>query len=656
MYKIVLIFFAITLICVSGSVCQSIEGYDNNDFDPLNQWSLQEKEHFKKALSFQEIPNYNRDSANFYYEKTILLLENKKRKEPYLFAQVYRNWSDYNIRHFSFSILDSLAKTGWKYVEKLPNDSDNQVFLYSYLVNWSKIKLESGDFDTAILLFTKALSKVENVEDEELSANISMNKGWFYRRHNLTSENNLSLKNLHQGLSYYVNQDIKKHHLELFNIYKGLVGAYVQTSPDSTLYYLEKTASVIKFSKNPLASAWYHSCYGRELITEPANAKEKLSEKQIEKGETNILEALKILETYQVRNTTVEPFCYGLLGDIYLQRAQSELALSYYKKSVKGYIDANYRFSAGAMLQFISDTYLQQGNLDSALFYFKEFHKESVKFEQEKNQRSLRESELQIDVLKRDKELRLKEDQAFLYAIALGVIGAILGFLYFFYKKRQVRNRELQRLNNELESKNKQNELLLKEIHHRVKNNLEMVKSLISLQSAHIEDSETRDAMLASQNRVQSMGIIHQKLYQGDNLGSIEMKDYFVNLSEGILDSFKAEDKIQIECVMDDLELDIDTAVPLGLIVNELLTNAIKYAFPDSKEGIVRVSLKKEQGTLVLDVADNGVGKGLNIEPQGTGFGTQLVHLLTTQLNGKMQEDAKNGTHLSFTFKLDTAS
>jgi two-component sensor histidine kinase len=211
-------------------------------------------------------------------------------------------------------------------------------------------------------------------------------------------------------------------------------------------------------------------------------------------------------------------------------------------------------------------------------------------------------------------------------------------------------------LNNELESKNKQNELLLKEIHHRVKNNLEMVKSLISLQSAHIEDSETRDAMLASQNRVQSMGIIHQKLYQGDNLGSIEMKDYFVNLSEGILDSFKAEDKIQIECVMDDLELDIDTAVPLGLIVNELLTNAIKYAFPDSKEGIVRVSLKKEQGTLVLDVADNGVGKGLNIEPQGTGFGTQLVHLLTTQLNGKMQEDAKNGTHLSFTFKLDTAS
>jgi len=92
------------------------------------------------------------------------------------------------------------------------------------------------------------------------------------------------------------------------------------------------------------------------------------------------------------------------------------------------------------------------------------------------------------------------------------------------------------------------------------------------------------------------------------------------------------------------------------LIVNELLTNAIKYAFPEGKEGVVRVSLKKKQGALVLDVADNGVGKRADQPLQGTGFGTQLVHLLTTQLNGKMQEEAKNGTHLLFTFKLDTAA
>src|SRR5690606_16601362 len=155
-----------------------------------------------------------------------------------------------------------------------------------------------------------------------------------------------------------------------------------------------------------------------------------------------------------------------------------------------------------------------------------------------------------------------------LYIILTGLLATMLFGLLYNYRKRQKRNEVLQLLNAQLDSKNKQNELLLKEIHHRVKNNLELVKSLISLQSAQLEDSVTKDAMIASQNRVQSMGIIHQKLYQGENLGSIEMKDYFMNLGEGILDTFNADDKVKIECAMDDLELDVDTAVPIGLIVN----------------------------------------------------------------------------------------
>ena len=244
-----------------------------------------------------------------------------------------------------------------------------------------------------------------------------------------------------------------------------------------------------------------------------------------------------------------------------------------------------------------------------------------------------------------------------LYVLLTTLLAVILFGLLYNYRKRKRRNVQLQELNSELDIKNKQNELLLKEIHHRVKNNLELVKSLLALQTAQLEESATKDAMIASQNRVQSMGIIHQKLYQGENLGHIEMKDYFINLSEGILDTFNAEDKIKIECAMDNLELDVDTAVPIGLIVNELLTNALKYAFPENGKGNILISLSQSTPeTLTLKVADNGIGKTKDLAPKGTGFGSQLIKLLTQQLNGKMAEDNVNGTSVIFQFKTKSAA
>ncbi|MEO6347447.1 MAG: histidine kinase dimerization/phosphoacceptor domain -containing protein, partial [Aquaticitalea sp.] len=213
-------------------------------------------------------------------------------------------------------------------------------------------------------------------------------------------------------------------------------------------------------------------------------------------------------------------------------------------------------------------------------------------------------------ILTQTTQLAQQKKTQTLYFILAGLMTFILFGLIFYYIKRQRKNQELLVLNTKLNTKNKQNELLLKEIHHRVKNNLELVKSLLALQSAQLEDSASKEAMVASQNRVQSMGIIHQKLYQGENLGSIEMKDYFVNLSEGVLDTFNAEDKVKIEFAMDNLELDVDTAVPIGLIVNELLTNALKYAFPEDGKGNILISLSQSTPeTLTLKVADNGVGK-----------------------------------------------
>jgi two-component system, sensor histidine kinase PdtaS len=149
------------------------------------------------------------------------------------------------------------------------------------------------------------------------------------------------------------------------------------------------------------------------------------------------------------------------------------------------------------------------------------------------------------------------------------------------------------------------------------------------------------------------MGIIHQKLYQGSSLAAIEMKDYFFNLCDSILDSFNASDHITIRCNMQPLEFDVDTAVPIGLIANELLTNALKYAFPDNQAGEIEISLAPTgvKDEWVFRVADNGIGKPVDTVPRGTGFGTELVNLLVQQIDGKLSEDTTNGTAISIIFK-----
>ena len=211
---------------------------------------------------------------------------------------------------------------------------------------------------------------------------------------------------------------------------------------------------------------------------------------------------------------------------------------------------------------------------------------------------------------------------------------------------------DLTHTQNELTLKNNQNVLLLKEIHHRVKNNLEVISGLLALQSAKIDDPYMQEVMLASQNRVQSMGILHQKLYQSEHLAFIEMKNYFENLCINILDSYNETERIEVNIDMANIEMDVDTAIPLGLIVNELLTNSLKYAFPNNEKGIIDVGLSQlDHENCQLTFSDNGVGIASNNTAIGTGFGTLLVDFLTRQLDGTFTLTVSNGTSILIDFK-----
>jgi PAS domain S-box-containing protein len=197
--------------------------------------------------------------------------------------------------------------------------------------------------------------------------------------------------------------------------------------------------------------------------------------------------------------------------------------------------------------------------------------------------------------------------------------------------------------------------VLLREIHHRVKNNMQIINSLLNLQSQHVEEAETRDALKESQGRVLSMAMIHEKLYQSPNLTQIDFKDYIEKLASNLIYTYEVQTR-NIEQVFDvkNVEMNIDTAIPCGLIINELITNSLKYAFPQSEsntKGIIKIELNQIEDHFKLVVSDNGVGLPPHIQPEQTEtLGLQLVNNLVNQLEGTLKIDRTNGTKFTIIF------
>ena len=308
----------------------------------------------------------------------------------------------------------------------------------------------------------------------------------------------------------------------------------------------------------------------------------------------------------------------------------------------------------------LAHTFAVSENYDSAyLFqmkYIKAYeennsHESILKMEELKTQYQTEQKEATIAA----QEAQLTQ-QKMIQWLALGFAG-VLGLLFFqSYRNAQSRkknNKALEKTNTLLEVKNQENEVLLKEIHHRVKNNLQTISSLLSLQSESIEDKTALDAVKSSKNRVASIALIHEKLYQGKNLAAVEMRDYFESIANAILESFGIKaDNVELEIKMPQLELDVETAIPIGLITNELITNSLKYAFKEKDNGKISIHLEKGADNLIqLIISDNGTFDNSSAaKKDGTGFGTLLVELLTTQLGGQLEKSTTDGTTTKILF------
>ncbi|MCC5640396.1 PAS domain-containing protein [Nostoc sp. CHAB 5844] len=199
----------------------------------------------------------------------------------------------------------------------------------------------------------------------------------------------------------------------------------------------------------------------------------------------------------------------------------------------------------------------------------------------------------------------------------------------------------------------KEKEVLLKEIHHRVKNNLGIVSSLLQMQCRRTQDSQAKAILRDSQNRISSIALVHEKLYRSADLANIDFAQYIPDLTTHLFDSYNVTSNcIKLKIQVDNASLDIETAIPCGLIINELVSNALKYAFPDNCEGEIQVKLSQQnQSNLILIIRDNGVGLPADFESNNVKtLGITLVRGLVKQLKGTIEIDFQQGTEFKITF------
>ncbi len=212
---------------------------------------------------------------------------------------------------------------------------------------------------------------------------------------------------------------------------------------------------------------------------------------------------------------------------------------------------------------------------------------------------------------------------------------------------------ERKRAEEQIKASLREKEVLLKEIHHRVKNNLQIISSLLYLQSKNIKDKETLEMFQDGQNRVRSMALVHERLYGSQDLARIDLAEYVRNLTSYLFRSYGVNTNvIALNISADDVFLGIDTAIPCGLIINELVSNCLKHAFPDGREGEIRIEFHSDgDNKFTLLASDNGVGFPKDLDfPDMESLGLQLVNMLVNQLEGTIEVDTSGGTAFKIRF------
>ncbi|WP_436517110.1 tetratricopeptide repeat-containing sensor histidine kinase [Ekhidna sp. To15] len=416
----------------------------------------------------------------------------------------------------------------------------------------------------------------------------------------------------------------------------NIAGVYQQKGQlDSSLYFYNESMK-IKEQMGYTEGVAYTKSNISSILFKQGKYKQSLAEAQ---------ESLAMFEGIDNRDGKI--YVYNMLADNNFKLGDYDKAIEYRMKALEEAKKLKILRRVEESHNKLADIYEAKGDYAKALYHERLYrvYKDSV--DNEKNIRRIEQVKAQYEIDKREAEIaqqdaelakQANERNALIGGVILLVIIAAL-----IFRNQRIKTKSL-----------KEKEYLLKEIHHRVKNNLQVISSLLNMQSREANDPEMLDVIKEGQSRVKAMSLIHQKLYQTDDLSEISFEEYAQQLIDQLSALYK-RDGLELEKTIDakDIRLDIDTAIPLGLILNELISNSFKYAFNEMKKGELQISLERtSKEDLKLVVSDNGSGLPVNLDLSTVkSLGLKLVNILTKQLKGSMDFSSENGARFEINFK-----
>ncbi|PIY11917.1 MAG: hypothetical protein COZ18_03145 [Flexibacter sp. CG_4_10_14_3_um_filter_32_15] len=550
---------------------------------------------YNEALAYMMLDNYF--AADTGYQKSIALF--KELKDTKAQAVTLANWG------LNYQNQAKYEKAVEVYVESLKLNQllNDSLEIAKNYANLGIVYKRIGDFEKALGYYQEAKTILKAQKQMKFVALALNNIGIIYKD---TDQFEEALSAFREALQILEN-DFDTNKNNIAGIYNGIASVYKQQNQfDSALINYQKA---------------------RKIFIQ-ANSKSG------------------------VAGTTIN------LANLYLEKNQLTEALNYAQEGYKSIKELQNSERLQTAHKTLADIYAAQSNFEKAFFHQKEYQtiRDSLFTEENKNELAKmaakfdsQEKEFENQILEKDnqqKEIEIRKEKQFnrILMLFIGLIVLLLSGLAILFYQNQKKKLLLETKNNAIQT-------LLSELHHRVKNNLQIIGSLLSIQARRLEEPTAKHAIQDVQSRIRTMTLIHEKLYQTDLLTEVELDEYIIELQQFLFRLYQKENQIQAIITIPKVRINVDKAIPLGLILNEWITNSLKYAFPVSENksvNIISISLQKKENQYSIIYQDNGIGmqketqnntiKSDTPTKKKKSMGTQLVASLVEQLNATQKE------------------